>query len=78
MIKICSECGEAILPRRLKSVPNAQLCLGCKEREEANKARSVVRGGYMDQEAAMLLIEEPGYSGGDSVHDMYEKDKSRA
>ena len=31
---VCVRCGDTIAPERLEAMPEAELCISCKEREE--------------------------------------------
>jgi DnaK suppressor protein len=45
----CSECGEAIAPRRLRAIPEATMCVRCQERAEPVQAsQRTVRGFYAE------------------------------
>jgi DnaK suppressor protein len=45
----CSECGDAIAPRRLRAIPEATMCVRCQERAEPVQAsQRTVRAFYAE------------------------------
>jgi DnaK suppressor protein len=48
----CSECGDAIAPRRLRAIPEATMCVRCQERVEPVPAsQRTVRAFYSESPA---------------------------